>query len=117
MSATPAASLMGSPVDGGGRVRNGSYILNATRGVLSACRDGRQLPVRPEILCRDSAGPGSPLGFATVEIDDEWGERKQGTEALDAWETSSGGPIGHGEVHFEAMKIGDDEAWAIAHLQ
>ena len=31
---------LGSPVDGGGRVRNGSYILNATRGVLSACRDG-----------------------------------------------------------------------------
>ena len=47
---------------------------------------------------------------------DEWGEPKQGTEALDAWETSSGGPIGCGVVHFEARKIGDDEVWAIAHL-
>ena len=32
-------------------------------------------------------------------------------------ETSSGGAIGHGEVHFEAMKIGDEEVWVTAQLQ
>ena len=48
---------------------------------------------------------------------DEWEEPKEGTEALDAWETSSGGPIGHGEIHFEAMRIGDEEVWAIAHSE
>ena len=53
----------------------------------------------------------------TLGFRDDWGEPKEGTEALDAWETSSGGPIGYGEVHFEAMKIGDEEVWAIAHLQ
>ena len=31
--------------------------------------------------------------------------------------SSSGGPIGYGEVHFEAVKIGGDEVWAIAQLQ
>ena len=53
----------------------------------------------------------------TLGFRDEWGEPKEGTEALDAWETSSGGPIGHGDVHFETMKIGDEEVWAIAQLQ
>ena len=48
---------------------------------------------------------------------DEWGGSQEGTETLDTWETSSGGPIGHGEIHFEAMKIGDEEVWAIAHLE
>ena len=57
-----------------------------------------------------------PTGV-TEEFRDEWGEPKGGTEALDAWETSSGGPIGHGDVHFETMKIGDEEVWAIAQLQ
>ena len=47
---------------------------------------------------------------------DAWEEPEQGTEALDAWETSSGGPIGHGEIHLEARRSGDDEVWAIAHL-
>ena len=34
------------------------------------------------------------LGFHDVQV-----ETKQGTEALDAWETSSGGPIGSGEIY------------------
>ena len=52
------------------------------------------------------------LGFR-----DEWGVPLHGTEALDTWETSSGGPIGYGDIHFETIKIGDEEVWAIAHLQ
>ena len=32
-----------------------------------------------------------------------------GAEALDAWETSSGGPFGYRDVHFEAIKIGNEE--------
>lgn len=54
--------------------------------------------------------------IVTLGFHDEWGEPKEGTEALDTWETSSGGPIGYGEVHFETMKVGDEEVWAIAHL-
>ena len=55
--------------------------------------------------------------IVTLGFHDESGESQEGTEALDAWETSSGGPIGHGEIHFEAMKIGDEEVWAIAHSE
>ena len=51
------------------------------------------------------------LGFL-----DPWGEPVEGTETLGAWETSSGGPIGYGEIHFEARKTGNDEVWAIAQL-
>ena len=54
--------------------------------------------------------------IVTLGFDDELGEPKQGTEALDAWATSSGGPIGYGEIHLEAIKISDEEVWAIAHL-
>ena len=54
--------------------------------------------------------------IVTLGFRDEWGMPLEGTEELDAWETSSGGPIGYGEVHFEAMKIGDEEVWAIAHV-
>ena len=52
----------------------------------------------------------------TLGFNDIGGDSNQGTEALDTWETSSGGPIGNGEIHLEAMRIGDDEVWAIAHL-
>ena len=52
----------------------------------------------------------------TLEFNDAWGEPKQGTEALDTWETSSGGPIGCGQIHIEAMRVGSNEVWAIAHL-
>ena len=55
--------------------------------------------------------------IVTLGFHDEREEPKEGTEALDAWETSSGGPIGHGEIRFEAMKIGDKEVWAIAHSE
>lgn len=51
------------------------------------------------------------LGFHDVR-----GEAKQGTEALDAWETSSGGPIGSGEIFVEARRRGDAEVWAIVSL-
>ncbi|MDE0077735.1 MAG: hypothetical protein OXO50_09460 [Caldilineaceae bacterium] len=44
-------------------------------------------------------------------------EAKQGTEALEAWETSSGGPIGSGEIYLEARRSGDAEVWAIASLK
>ena len=51
------------------------------------------------------------LGFHDVRE-----EAKQGTEALDAWETSSGGSIGSGEIYVEVRRSGDDEVWAIASL-
>ena len=51
------------------------------------------------------------LGFHDLR-----GEAKQGTEALDAWETSSGGSIGSGEIYVEVRRSGDDEVWAIASL-
>ena len=54
--------------------------------------------------------------IVTLGFHDVRGETKQGTEALDAWETSSGGPIGSGEIYLEARRIGDAEVWAIASL-
>lgn len=82
------------------RVRHGSYSPSA--GDLG-------IRFHPNMRVPESSIVN--LGFR-----DEWGVPTEGTEALDAWETSSGGPIGCGEVHFEVMKIGDDEVWAIAHL-
>ena len=83
------------------RVRHGSYSHSA-----------EYLGIRfhPNMRVPESS-------IVTLGFHDEWGETQERTEALDAWETSSGGPIGYGEVHFEAVKIGDDEVWAIAHLQ
>ena len=54
--------------------------------------------------------------IVTLGFNDAWGDPQQGTETLDAWETSSGGPIGYGEIHLEAIRVGNDEVWAIAHL-
>ena len=54
--------------------------------------------------------------IVTLGFHDVRGETKQGTEAIDAWETSSGGPIGSGEIYLEARRIGDAEVWAIASL-
>lgn len=51
------------------------------------------------------------LGFHDVQV-----ETKQGTEDLDAWETSSGGPISSGEIYIETRRSGDVEVWAIASL-
>ena len=82
------------------RVRHGSFSPSA-----------EDLGIRFHPNMRVPASSIVTLGFR-----DEWGMPLEGTEALDAWETSSGGPIGYGEVHFEAMKIGDEEVWAIAHL-
>ena len=46
------------------------------------------------------------------EKDSREGEK----ESLDAWETSSGGPIGSGTIHVEAEWVTDNEVWAIAQL-
>ena len=84
--------------------------LRVRHGSSSPSAEGLGIRFHPNMRV-----PGSSI--VTLGFHDEWGEPKQGTEALDAWETSSGGPIGYGEIHFEAMKIGDEEVWAIAHLQ
>jgi len=36
----------------------------------------------------------------------------EGTEQLELWQTSSGGPIGYGTLEIEAVRV-DDEVWAI----
>ena len=82
------------------RVRSGSYSPSA-----------EDLGIRFHPNMRVPESSVVSLGF-----NDAWGKPKQGTEALDIWETSSGGPIGYGEVHLEAMRIGNDEVWVIAHL-
>ena len=83
------------------RVRHGSYSPSA---------EDLGIRFHPNMRVPESS-------IVTQGFHDEWGLTQQGTEDLDAWETSSGGPIGCGEVHFEAMKIGDEEVWAIARLQ
>lgn len=41
--------------------------------------------------------------------------RVQGREPLDIWQTSSGGPIGHGRLSIEARRRGD-EVWCLVHV-
>ena len=82
------------------RVRNSSYSPSADR-----------LGVRFHQNMRVPESSIVSLGFH-----DAWTEPQQGIEALDAWETSSEGPIGHGEIQMEVMRVGEDEVWAIAHL-
>ena len=83
------------------RVRHGSYSPSA---------EDLGIRFHPNMRVPESS-------IVTLGFRDEWGEPKEGIEALDAWETSSGGPIGYGDVHFETMKIGDEEVCAIAELQ
>lgn len=54
--------------------------------------------------------------IVTLGFHDLRGETRRGTEAFDAWETSSGGPIGSGEIYLESRRSGDAEVWAIASL-
>jgi len=46
---------------------------------------------------------------------DPWMLAGSGREALEQWQTSSGGPIGSGEVEVEAMRL-EDEVWALLRL-
>ena len=47
---------------------------------------------------------------------DEWGMVVEREEALEEWETRSGGPIGFGTIRVEAVQIGTDDAWALVQL-
>ena len=82
------------------RVRMGSY---------STAAEDLGIRFHPNMRVPESS-------IVTLGFNDAWGEPKQGIEALDMWETSSGGSIGCGQIHLEAMRIGNDEVWAIAHL-
>lgn len=77
----------------------------------SSSPSGRDLEIRFHQNMRVPESSIVNLGFH-----DARGEAKQGTEALDAWETSSGGSIGSGEIYVEVRRSGDDEVWAIASL-
>ena len=41
-------------------------------------------------------------------------DRVEGEEPLEIWQTSSGGPIGHGRLYLEARRRGD-EVWCLVH--
>ena len=47
---------------------------------------------------------------------DEWGTPAEGEEPLDNWRTSSGGPIGSGMIHVEAVQRGREGVWALVRL-
>lgn len=47
---------------------------------------------------------------------DEWGAVIDSTEALDDWETRSGGPIGSGTISVEAVRTDAEEVWALVRL-
>ena len=47
---------------------------------------------------------------------DEWGAPIEGEEPLDDWQTTSGGPVGSGAIHVEAMRVGNEEVWALVQL-
>ena len=79
-------------------------------------RNGSSSPSAEELGVRFYPNMRVPeSSIVSLGFHDAWGPQL-GTEALDAWETSSGGPIGCGEIHLEAMWSGNDEVWAIAHL-
>ena len=82
------------------RVRNGSSSPSA---------DDLRIRFHPNMRVPESS-------VVTLGFNDASGESKVGTEALEAWETNAGGPIGYGEIHLEAMRSGKDEVWAIARL-
>ena len=84
--------------------------LRVRHGSSSSSAEGLGIRFHPNMRVPESSIVS--LGFR-----DEWGVPLHRTEALDTWETSSGGPIGYGDIHFETMKIGDEEVWAIAHLR
>jgi hypothetical protein len=42
-------------------------------------------------------------------------DRIEGREPLEIWQTSSGGPIGHGGLYIEARRRGD-EVWSLVHV-
>ena len=42
-------------------------------------------------------------------------DRVEGQEPLEIWQTSSGGPIGHGRLHIEGRRRGDD-MWCLVHV-
>ena len=80
-------------------------------------RNGSSSPSAEELRIRFYPNMRVPEpSIVSLGFHDPWGEPQKGTEALDAWETSSGGPIGYGEIHLEARKGGDEGVWAIAHL-
>ena len=83
--------------------------LRVRHGSSSPMAEGLGIRFHPNMRIPESS-------IVTLGFRDEWGMPMQGKEDLDAWETSSGGSIGYGEIHFEAMKISDEEVWAIAHL-
>ena len=80
-------------------------------------RSGSSSPSAEDLAIRFHPNMRVPeSSIVTLGFNDSWGLPKQGVEALHAWETSSGGPIGSGEIHVEAVRAGNDEVWAIAHL-
>jgi hypothetical protein len=48
-------------------------------------------------------------------FNDPFSQIQQGTERLENWQTSTGGPIGYGELNVEAFRL-DDEVWALLTL-
>ena len=83
--------------------------LRVLKGLMSPLAKDLEIRFHPNMRVPESSIVN--LGFHDVQV-----ETKQGTEALDAWETSSGGPIGSGEIYIEARRGGDAEVWAIASL-
>ena len=81
-------------------------------------RNGSSSPSAEDLGIRFHPNMRVPeTSIVTLGFNDSWGLPKQGVEALDAWETSSGGPLGSGEIRVEAMRSGGEEVWAIAHLR
>jgi hypothetical protein len=55
-----------------------------------------------------------PVSSAVAQaFSDPWGMTQSGSEPLEAWQTSSGGPIGYGTLEIEAVRINEQEVWAL----
>ena len=94
-----------------------SFLPKESPEVKLRVRIGSYSPSAEDLGIRFHSNMRVPeSSIVTLGFNDAWGKPKQGAEALDTWETSSGGPIGYGNIHLEAMRVGNDEVWAIAHL-
>jgi hypothetical protein len=108
--------------------------LRYKRGEQRQLSQGRLpgLVGRPEPKLRLKEASGSPLAL-DLEVRVHWnmqvpdsslvacafrdlgGLAHSGSEPLEIWQTSSGGPVGYGTVDVEAMRV-DEEVWALLRL-
>ena len=82
-----------------------SFFPEAPPEAKLRVRNSSSSPLAEELGIRFHPNMRVPeSSVVTLGFRDVWGEPTQGTETLDTWDTSSGGPIGYGEIHLGARR-------------